>query len=186
MIKIIAPLGAVAIAANSFGVTAESFCYMPGYGIAAAASPLIGQSLGAGRFDLLKRFAHITISMGMIIMGIAAVIMYIAVPWIFAFLTPDHSVRALGVEIMRIEMWAEPLFGAAIVSAGVLRGAGDTLVPAVLNLCSVWIVRIPLTLVLVSSMGLYGAWTAMCIELCCRGIIMLIRVRTSQKLRAAA
>ncbi|MDD6924121.1 MAG: MATE family efflux transporter [Veillonellaceae bacterium] len=186
VIKIIAPLGAVAIAANSFGVTAESFCYMPGYGIAAAASPLIGQSLGAGRFDLLKRFAHITISMGMIIMGIAAVIMYIAVPWIFAFLTPDHSVRALGVEIMRIEMWAEPLFGAAIVSAGVLRGAGDTLVPAVLNLCSVWIVRIPLTLVLVSSMGLYGAWTAMCIELCCRGIIMLIRVRTSQKLRAAA
>ena len=31
---IVAPLGVFAIAANSFGVTAESLCYMPGYGIA--------------------------------------------------------------------------------------------------------------------------------------------------------
>ena len=57
--KIIAPLGTVAIAAHSFGNTVESICYMPGYGIAAAATTLIGQAIGAGKKDLVKDFANI-------------------------------------------------------------------------------------------------------------------------------
>lgn len=43
---IVAPLGIIAIAANSFAITAESLCYMPGYGISEAATTLVGQSLG--------------------------------------------------------------------------------------------------------------------------------------------
>ena len=39
--RIIAPLGTVAIAANSFAVTAEALCYMPGYGVQSAAVTLI-------------------------------------------------------------------------------------------------------------------------------------------------
>ena len=46
---IVAPLGTIAIAANAFAIMAESFCYMPGYGIADAATALVGQSVGAGR-----------------------------------------------------------------------------------------------------------------------------------------
>lgn len=46
---IIAPLGAVSIAANSFAVTAESLCYMPGYGIGSAATTLVGRNIGAGK-----------------------------------------------------------------------------------------------------------------------------------------
>ena len=42
---IVAPLGIVAIAANSFAIIAESLCYMPGYGISEAATTLVGQSL---------------------------------------------------------------------------------------------------------------------------------------------
>ena len=37
---IVAPLGVMAIAANSFAVTAEALCYMPGYGLADAATTL--------------------------------------------------------------------------------------------------------------------------------------------------
>ena len=44
---IVAPLGPIAIAANAFAITAESFCYMPGYGLEEAATTLVGQSLGA-------------------------------------------------------------------------------------------------------------------------------------------
>ena len=57
---IVAPLGTFAIAANSFAITAESLCYMPGYGIGDAATTLVGQSVGAGRVNLTKRFAKIT------------------------------------------------------------------------------------------------------------------------------
>jgi len=72
---IVAPLGSIALAANSFGITAESLCYMPGYGIADAATTLVGQSLGAGRKRLTRSFAWITVSSGMVIMGIMAVLM---------------------------------------------------------------------------------------------------------------
>lgn len=58
---IVAPLGIIAIAANSFAITAESLCYMPGYGISEAATTLVGQSLGANRIRLLRRFANITV-----------------------------------------------------------------------------------------------------------------------------
>ena len=77
--RIVAPLGTVAIAANSFAITAESLCYMPGYGIGSAATTLIGQSIGAKRTDLTRRLGWKTTALGMIVMGIAAVLMFIFV-----------------------------------------------------------------------------------------------------------
>ena len=43
---IVAPLGTVAIAANSFAITAESLCYMPGFGVSDAATTIVGQCVG--------------------------------------------------------------------------------------------------------------------------------------------
>lgn len=179
--KIIAPLGAVAIAANSFATTAESLCYMPGYGVQEAATTLVGQSFGAKRPDLTKSFSKITIIAGMLIMGAIGVIMYFLCPFVFSFLTPDKEIQALSIKVLRIELFAEPLFGASIVATGILRGKGDTLVPSLLNLFSLWIVRLGLSLWLVKPFGLVGIWIAMAAELCFRGIIMLIRVAITQK-----
>ena len=132
--RIVSPLGTIAVAANSLAVTAESLCYMPGYGISAAATTLVGQSLGAGHKGRARRFAWLSTALGMAVMGLTAVLMYAGAPWLFRILTPDATVRALGVQVLRIEAFAEPLFAASIVAAGALRGAGDTLVPSVLNL----------------------------------------------------
>lgn len=68
--RIVAPLGTIAIAANFFAVTAESLCYMPGYGIADAATTLVGQSLGAGRRELVRRFSRLTVALGMAVMAV--------------------------------------------------------------------------------------------------------------------
>ena len=59
-------------------------------------------------------------------------------------------------------------------------GAGDTLVPSLLNLGSIWIVRLGLSLLLVGKLGLRGMWIAMAIELCVRGTLMLWRQKTSK------
>ena len=173
---IVAPLGVFAIAANSFGITAESLCYMPGYGIADAATTLVGQSLGAGRRDLTRRFARITVGMGMAVMGVMGVILYAGAPLIMGSMTPDLEVQRLGIEALRIEAFAEPMFAAAIVAYGVFVGAGNTLVPCLMNFFSIWAVRLTLAAALAPSMGLNGVWLAMCIELCFRGVIFLIRL----------
>lgn len=173
---IVAPLGVFAIAANSFAITAESLCYMPGYGIADAATTLVGQSMGAGRRDLTRRFARITVGMGMTVMGIMGVIMYVAAPLIIGTMTPDAEVLELGVMALRIEAFAEPMFAAAIVAYGVFVGAGSTIIPCLMNFFSIWAVRLTLAASLAPSMGLEGVWLAMCIELCFRGFIFLVRL----------
>lgn len=175
--RIVAPLGTIAIAANSFAVTAESLCYMPGYGIADAAATLVGQSLGAGRRELVRRFSHLTVYLGMAVMAVTGAVMFLAAPFMLALLTPDPEIRQLGVHVLRIEAFAEPLFAASIVVSGALRGAGDTLIPSIMNFVSIWFVRLTLAAYLSVSFGLTGVWIAMCIELCFRGVIFLFRLR---------
>ena len=174
---IIAPLGTFAIAANSFGVIVESLCYMPGYGIADAATTLVGQSIGAGRHELMKRFAWLSVGLGVTVMAVMGVVMYVGAPVAMAMMTPAEEVRRLGVEVLRIEAFAEPMFAAAIVSYGVFVGAAKTLVPSIMNLVSIWGVRISLAALLAPSMGLRGVWIAMCIELCFRGFIFLVKLK---------
>mgnify|MGYP002854528953 CR=1 FL=1 len=176
---IIAPLGAVALAANSFATTAESICYMPGYGIQEAATTLIGQSYGAKRKDLIRSFSWITVLAGMGVMALLGIVMYFICPFMFSLITPEKSIQLLATKVLRIELIAEPLFGAAIVCNGALRGKGDTLIPSILNLFSLWVVRLGLSLWLVKPFGLTGIWIAMAAELCFRGIILLIRLDTS-------
>ena len=85
--RIIAPLGTVAIAANSFAVTAEALCYMPGYGVQSAAVTLIGQSVGAKRKDLVTRLGWVTVLLGMGVMLVASALMYALAPWIIGMLS---------------------------------------------------------------------------------------------------
>lgn len=119
---ITAPLGTVAIAANTLAVTAESLCYMPGYGVGMAATTLVGQSLGAGKRELAKRYAWLSVLLGVGIMSVMGVMMYLFSPNMFAMLTPDREVRLLGTQVLRIEAFAEPFYAASIVAAGALRG----------------------------------------------------------------
>ena len=180
---IVAPLGIMAIAANAFAVTAESICYMPGYGIGDAATTLVGQSYGAGRLDLARRFGYITVALGMVTMTVMGVVLYVCAPWVMELMTPVGDIVSLGVRSLRIEAFAEPMFAASIVAYGVMIGVGDTIVPAAMNFCSIWLVRLPLAAILAPSMGIAGVWLAMCIELSFRGAIFLFRLFSGAWLR---
>lgn len=173
---IVAPLGTIAIAANSFAITAESLCYMPGHGISNAATTLVGQSIGARRRDITWRFANISVLMGIAVMTVMGIVMYAAAPMMMGIMTPDAAVQELGAKILRIEAFAEPMYAASIVAYGVFVGAGDTLAPSIMNLGSIWAVRLSLAALLAPHYGLEGVWFAMCVELCFRGIIFLIRL----------
>ena len=158
---------------------------MPGYGISAASTTLVGQSIGAGRKDLARKLARLSVYLGMALMTGTAAIMYFAAPALFHMLTPDPAVQELGIRVLRIECFAEPLFGASIVVTGAVRGAGDTLVPSILNLVSMWGVRITLAAFLASRLGLAGVWIAMCIELWVRGLLFLVRLYRERWLQKA-
>ncbi len=173
---IVAPLGVAAVAANSLAITAEAVCYMPGFGIEVAATTIVGQAVGAKRRDLARSFARLSTVLGMLVMTVSGALMFALAPQIMAMLTPDPTVRALGAQVLRIEAFAEPLFAASMVAAGALRGAGDTLIPSIFCLASMWGVRIPLMALAAPRWGLIGVWCAMAFELCVRGALFLVRL----------
>lgn len=173
---IVAPLGNFAIAANTFAITAESLCYMPGYGIGDATTTLVGQSVGAGRHDLCRSFARMAVFLGMAVMAIMGFVMYVAAPELMGVMTPVDEIRRLGVQCLRIEAFAEPFFAAAIVAYSAFVGAGDTFRPALINLGSMWFVRLTLAALLAGKYGLPGVWAAMAMELTFRGCMFLLRL----------
>ncbi len=173
---IVAPLGNISIAANTFAITVESICYMPGYGIADAATTLVGQGIGAGQKLLTRSFARLSVGLGIAAMSLLAVLMFVFSYDLMAVMTPVEAIRTLGSDVLRIEAFAEPMFAAAIVCYGVFIGAGDTLKPAIMNLVSMWAVRLSLAAILAPHYGLHGVWIAMAVELTFRGIIFLVRL----------
>lgn len=174
--SIVAPLGNVAIAANSFAVTAESLAYMPALGIATAATTLIGQSMGAHRTDLTRKLGWLTLLFGTGLMVAVGGILYAAAPLMMSLLSPDAAVVSLGTQVLRIEAFAEPFYGASIIATGVFRGTGDTAIPSLFDFSSMWIVRLPLAAFLAPRIGLQGVWIAMAIELTVRGILFIARM----------
>ena len=173
---IVAPLGTIAMAAHSLAITVESLCYMPGYGIAEAATTLVGQGIGAGQRLLTRSFARMSVALGIGVMTLMGVLMWIFAPELMALMSPVEEVISLGTQVLRIEAWAEPLFAAAIVCNGVFIGAGDTIIPAIMSLGSMWAVRLTMAATLAPKFGLKGVWTAMAIELLFRGSIFLTRL----------
>ena len=173
---IVAPLGTIAIAANSLAITVESLCYMPGYGIAEAATTLVGQSIGAGQRLLTKSFAYMSVALGIGVMTLMGILMWVFAPEMMTLMSPVGEIIAQGTDILRIEAWAEPMFAAAIVCNGVFIGAADTLKPAIMSLTSMWCVRLTLAAYLARDYGLRGVWTAMAIELTFRGLLFLTRL----------
>lgn len=177
---IVAPLGTIAIAANSLAITVESLCYMPGYGIAEAATTLVGQGIGAGQRGLTRSLANMSVGVGIAVMSFMGTLMYIFAPELMAIMTPVEEIIVLGAEALRIEAWAEPMFAAMIVANGVFIGAGDTLIPAIMSLSSMWGIRLTLAAFLAPRMGLRGVWIAMAIDLTVRGVIFLTRLFQSK------
>ena len=186
LVRIVAGLGTVAIAANSLAVNAEGLCYMAGYGIQSAAVTLIGQAVGANRKDMAKRFAWLCTGLGMGGMALSGVGLWIFAPTLMSLFTTDAAVIALGAQVLRIEAWAEPMFGASIVASGAMQGAGDSTSCFVLNIFSMWCIRLTLAFLLAPRLGLMGVWGAMCCELSIRGLLFLIRLARGKWLEKGA
>ena len=125
---------------------------------------------------MARRFAWMTIGTGATMMTLLAVLMWIFAPQVMGLLSQDPEVIVLGVKCLRIEAWAELLYAVSIVAYGCCVGAGDTLVPSVINLLSMWVIRLGLALVLIPRYGLEGYWFAMAVELSVKGLVFAVRI----------
>jgi putative MATE family efflux protein len=152
--------GTTVIAAYSVAQRIDSLAMLFAMAFSAALTSFTGQNIGAGNFERVKRGLRSTLIMGSTVsLAVTAVVLLFGSE-IMGLFTPDTQVVVTGTRYLNIVSPFYITFTGMFVIGGVMRGAGDTVVPMFLTLFSLWLVRIPLAFFLSSFMGEVGIWWA--------------------------
>jgi putative MATE family efflux protein len=178
-VRVIASLGTTAFAAHQISLNAESISYMPGFGIAVAATTIVGQNLGAKNPRGAEKGTFEAWKIGSLIMGFMALIFLIFPEQLIRLYTTDPEIISSAALNLRIIALAQIPMGTHFIFAGALRGAGDTKAVFYSTAISTWIFRLVLGYILVHplGLGLVGAWTAMVIDWTVRGSYVFYRFK---------
>ena len=92
--------------------------------------------------------------------------------------TSDLDVRALAAALIPIAGVFQVVDGLQVVSAGILRGLGDTRAPMVINLLGFWLLGMPVSLGLGFGLGLgpEGLWWGLVVGLTAVAGMLLMRI----------
>ncbi len=178
--RLVAGLGTVAFAAHSVALTGMSVSFMPGFGFSVAATTMVGQALGARDPERAKRSVREALRVSAWAMGAAGLLLVLFAGQVMSVFVDDPEVIALGIMPLQVLGMIQPLSAASMVYSGSLRGAGDTRWTLVITTLSVWVLRVPLTMLLVGPLGLVGAWLGMATDNVARATMVWLRYRTGR------
>ncbi|SCY39334.1 MATE family efflux transporter [Alkaliphilus peptidifermentans] len=165
--KIILNFGEVALAAYQLGFQAESISFMPAAGFGVAATAFMGQSLGANKPEMGKRYLKEIIKGSMAITSIVVIVFVFFPSVVMGLLTDQQEVIQIGVTYLMFMGMVQVPQNMSGVLNGALRGAGHTKVPMIVAAAGIWGIRIPLSIILTSyfGFGITAIWVAMSLDL---------------------
>lgn len=175
--KFMSAYGAEAVAANSIGNQLEAITWMTVDGIQVAISAFIAQNFGAGNMERVREGKRISLQLVSIIGISSFFILYIfRTPLIKIFVPNDPKTIFLGAKYLQILAFSQPFVSLEIGSAGIFNGLSDTKTPAMVSAILNFL-RIPLSLLLMPIMGIYGIWTAISLSSLGKGLVNFFLLR---------
>jgi putative MATE family efflux protein len=171
--------GTKAISAFTVGLQAEAISFMPGLAFSAAATSLVGHSLGARKPERAEESSWTSVRFAAVLMSVVGILLVIFSRQIVRFFTPDETVVAIGSHYLIINAIAQPLIAVNMVLSGALRGAGDPRTPFWISASTLWGLRVPLAIVLGLVVGLQadGVWYAMLASIVASCILLITQFR---------
>jgi len=171
-------LGKTAFAANQITTTIESISFMPGNGVAIAATTLVGHKIGEKDLHGAKEYAYTCTLIGTSIMLMCS-IAFLLFPklLISLFIKPNElEVIGLGTLCLMIASIEQPFMAISMILGGALKGIGDTKTPFMVSLISSWIIRFPLLLIFIYKLNLsvIYVWWITAIQWSFEGIVIFI------------
>jgi MATE family multidrug resistance protein len=170
--------GTVQMAAHQVAINLASLTFMVPLGVGSAAAIRVGQAIGAGDSDGARRAAASSLLIGAGFMSLMAAI-FIGAPRLLATAyTSVEGVVALAAALIPIAGYFQIFDGLQVVSAGVLRGAGDTRAPLVVNILGFWFIGLPTSLLLGFRLGFgpQGLWWGFVAGLGAVAVFLLVRI----------
>ncbi|WP_411829304.1 MATE family efflux transporter [Paenibacillus kribbensis] len=176
---LIVRIGTEVYAAHTIAGNIETFSYMPAYGLAIAATTLVGQYLGANRYRDAYQFGVYSSAIAVVIMGIAGVLLFVFAPITATWFTRDQAVIGMVTTALRIDAFAQPFLAVGLVLAGALQGAGDTKSPMYSTAIGMWLIRVIGVYILgiQLDLGIAGIWLSIAIDLAIRAVFLFYRFR---------
>jgi putative MATE family efflux protein len=148
LLGIVNGFGTNVVAAYTAAGRLDSLAIIPSMVFSTALSTFVGQNIGAGKIDRVKRGLSRTLLMASAVaVSITLLVILFKYPLMRLF-TTDESVIGIGGKYLTIVTSFYLLFTGMFVYTGVMRGAGDTIVPMFITLFSLWVIRIPSALFL--------------------------------------
>ncbi len=160
LIRIVNNFDTNVLAAFTIASRIDSLAAMPALNLASALSAFVGQNLGANKIDRIKRGFRATLVMAWSISLTVMLAVFLFGEEIISAFNQDPEVLKHGSNYLVIVSSFYLVFSTMFITHGVLRGAGDTLIPMFITLISLWIVRIPFATYLSSKFGVNGIWWA--------------------------
>ena len=146
----------------------DTLAMTPAMTFSIAIAAFTGQNIGARKLWRIPSGLRATLAMSTAVTVVISAVMMIfahSVMSMFSMeITPD--IIAVGKRYLMIVCPSCILFSTMFIYTGVMRGAGDTLVPMIITLLSLWLVRIPLASFLSGFMGTDGIWWSLPICWC--------------------
>jgi MATE family multidrug resistance protein len=171
--------GAEAVSGHQVAINLASLLYMVPLGLGSASSALVGRAIGEQDMAHARRIAASALAVGTGYMALSACVL-LAVPVVFASAyTSVPGVVAVAVLLIPIAGLFQVFDGLQVVSAGVLRGAGDTRAPLISNVLGFWLVGMPVSLWLGfrAGLGVVGLWWGFVAGLAAVAVFLVLRVR---------
>lgn len=175
--RTVASLGDISYATHQVCMNIQSMSFMVGNAFATATTTLMGQSLGKRRYDMAACYTKYTKRLGQCVAVALGLTFAIFGGKIVGFYNKTPEVMAAGGQIMMIIGLCQPIQTTQFITAGGLRGAGDTKYVAMITSITVLGVRTILALTCVSLLnwGLWGAWIALIADQFLRSALVAIR-----------
>lgn len=160
LMKIVNNFGTDTIAAYSVAGRIDSIAMQPAMVFSQGLAAFVGQNIGAGKHDRVKKGLRATLLMSSLVSIVLSILISSFRSGLISIFNRDPEVIRIGGEYLLIVSAFYILFSIMFTYGGVLRGAGDTLIPMFITLFALWIVRIPIAWWLSDRIGETGIWWA--------------------------
>ena len=130
----------------------DTFAFMPIQSFANAVTTFTGQNIGAGRMDRVHRGTIASITMSMVICIVALLIIPLG-PFILRMFNSDPAVIDAGMIYLSNVMPLFILLSIVFTLNAVIRGAGESIIPMVGSMASIWAGRIPAAYYIAANIG---------------------------------
>ena len=175
MMSLVSKMGTAVIATYGIGIRIIDVIQAFTWGIMRASSIMIGQNIGAEKYQRAEQIAFKNIALVSTLLSIGALLIYLGRGFIFAIFINDPIVIEEGIKFVTFFIPSLPFFGLFFVAGAVAQGSGHPLIYTVISIIRLWILRIGFSYLLgvFMGMGSVGIWIAMSISNMGAGIMAL-------------